>query len=53
MEYFYPYRVKRDNYQSNPSLVREILENGASKASIIANEVLERVRSSIGINFES
>jgi len=51
MEYFYPYRLRRDNFQSNPSKVKEILANGASKASAIANRVMERVRKSIGINY--
>ena len=52
MEYFYPYRLRRDNFLSNPSKVKEILASGASKASATANRVMERVRKSIGINFD-
>ena len=51
MEYFLPYRTKRDNLQSNPKKVKEILTNGALKASVVANNVMERVRTSIGMNF--
>jgi len=49
MEYFHPYRVRRDDFQSNPSKVKEILAIGASKASSVANLVMERVRKAIGI----
>ena len=49
MEYFYPYRIRRDDFQSNPSKVKEILAIGASKASSVANIVMERVRKAIGI----
>ena len=49
MEYFHPYRIRRDDFQSNPSKVKEILAIGASKASSVANTVMERVRKAIGI----
>ena len=52
MDYFKPYRDKRDYYASNPKKVRDTLKYGANKAKIIANEVLDRVRSSTGINYE-
>ena len=51
MDYFSPYRIRREQYISKPSKVKEILAHGALNASIIANEVLERVRKSIGIKF--
>ena len=53
MDYFRPYREKRDALSSNPEKVYEILEHGAKKAKHVACEVLERVRLSAGVNYRS
>ena len=52
MDYFGPYREKRDSLSSNPEKVFEILENGAKKAKHVACEVLERVRLSAGVSYK-
>ncbi|MFL2982969.1 MAG: tryptophan--tRNA ligase [Candidatus Neomarinimicrobiota bacterium] len=49
MDYFQPYREKRDYLQSHPEEVYEVLNLGAKKASAIAVEVMDRVRASIGL----
>jgi len=52
MDYFQPYREKRLSLTSNPSFVYDILESGAEKAKIVANETLERVRYATGVNYK-
>jgi len=51
MDHFQPYREKRDSLISKPKEVFEILRFGAKKAKTIANEVLDRVKSSVGMNY--
>jgi len=51
MDYFHPFREKRANIISKPQEVYEILRLGAKKANLVADEVLDRVRSSAGINY--
>mgnify|MGYP001465913124 CR=1 FL=1 len=51
MDHFGPFRDKREQLQSNPKQVYEILNSGAKKAQSVANEVLDRVRSASGINY--
>jgi len=51
MDYFKPFREKKEYFISNPKEVKEILNLGANKASYIANQVLDRVRSATGINY--
>ena len=53
MDYFKPYRDKRNYYLSNPIKVEEILKHGAKKAKIIAIEVLDRIRSATGISYKA
>jgi tryptophanyl-tRNA synthetase len=53
MDYFKPYRDKRDYYLSNPNKVKEILKHGSEKAKIIAIEVLDRIRSATGISYKA
>ena len=50
-EYFRPYREKRSYYEARPDEVREILKNGALKASAIAQPIIEKVRSVTGIKY--
>ena len=51
MDHFQPFREKRASLVSRPKEVRDILRLGAKKANIIAEEVLDRVKSSVGINY--
>ena len=51
MDHFQPFREKRATLVSRPKEVRDILRLGAKKADIIAEEVLDRVKSSIGMNY--
>ena len=52
MDYFKPYREKKEYYLTHPKEVEEILILGAKKASLIAEEVLNRVRLATGINYK-
>ena len=52
MDYFKPYREQRHMFSTNPTKVYEILNYGAEKAKIVACEVLERVRSSVGVSYK-
>lgn len=49
MDYFQPFREKRKKLVNNPKDVNDILQYGAKKAKLIANEVIDRVRTSCGI----
>lgn len=48
-QYFKPFREKLEFYQQNPKIVEEILQNGAKKAKIIANENLKKIQDAVGI----
>lgn len=50
MDYFEPFRKKREHLKNNPSIVKDVLQMGAKKAQSSANEVLERVRTHTGIS---
>ncbi len=49
MDYFAPYRKKRDEFAANRDYVEELLLKGSYKANAIAIPVIERVRSKLGI----
>jgi tryptophanyl-tRNA synthetase len=51
MDHFQPFREKRASLISRPKEVRDILRLGAKKANIIAEEVLDRVKSSVGMDY--
>jgi tryptophanyl-tRNA synthetase len=51
LDVFGPFREKRENLISNPKQVHEILDAGAKKARQVAEEVLDRVRSASGVNY--
>ena len=51
MDHFQPFRQKRASLISRPKEVRDILRLGAKKANIIAEEVLDRVKLSVGMNY--
>lgn len=48
-DYFAPHRERRAYYQAQPDEVRDILNQGASKARVIAEETMETIRSAVGI----
>lgn len=50
LNFFGPAREKRDYYAANVDLVKQILQDGAGKASAVANETLRTVYQTIGIN---
>jgi tryptophanyl-tRNA synthetase len=49
LEYFSPFRDKRENLSKNPDLVRDILGAGAKKARAAALPTLEKIREIMGI----
>ena len=51
MDHFQPFREKRASLISRPKEVKDILRLGAKKANTIAEEVLDRVKSSVGMNY--
>ena len=51
MDHFQPFREKRASLISRPKEVKDMLRLGAKKANIIAEEVLDRVKSSVGMNY--
>ena len=51
IEYFSPYRKKRDDLLKNIDFVHSSLEKGAQKASIIADDYIKRIRDSMGVNY--
>jgi tryptophanyl-tRNA synthetase len=50
-EYYSPYREKREYYATHQDDVRDILKMGAQRASAQAAEVIEKVRSAVGIRY--
>ena len=49
--YFGEYREKREHYLTHQDEVREILHQGAQKASAIAQPMMEQIRTVTGINY--
>ncbi len=50
-KYFGEFREKRDYYLTNQDEVREILINGANKASSIATPMIEKIRAATGVKY--
>lgn len=50
-EYYAPYRQKREYYATRQDEVRDILNAGAAKARQNAAEIIEKVRSAVGIKY--
>ena len=48
-EYFAPFRAKRVELEADPGHVEKILAEGAQKAATVADGVMRRVRSAVGI----
>lgn len=51
-EYFRSFREKRDYLQNHKDYVFKSLDQGATKASIVANEYLGKARSAMGLNYK-
>jgi tryptophanyl-tRNA synthetase len=49
IEYFKPYRAKRQELESNIDYVREVLKNGADRARPVAHKTFEEVRKAVGL----
>lgn len=49
MDYFGPYRKKREEIVVDPSYVEEVRKKGAEKARAIASELINKVRKNIGM----
>jgi len=49
IELLAPFREKRNEYEKNPQLVWDILEEGNKKARRVAQKTMEEVRSAIGL----
>ena len=49
IEYLKPYRQKRAELENNLDFVEQVLRNGAERASAVARQTLERVRSAVGL----
>ena len=50
-EHYAPYRKKREYYAAHQDEVRDILQAGAQKARDVAADVIEKVRSAVGIAY--
>jgi len=48
-DHFNPMRVRREELEKDPGYISEVLQQGAEKARIKANEVLSRVRKATGL----
>jgi len=49
LEYFGPFREKREQLARDPGAVFDILKDGAARARVVANRTLERVYRKVGI----
>ena len=49
MEYFKPYREKRNELEQNLDYVKRVLAEGAEKARAVAAATLERARQAVGL----
>jgi tryptophanyl-tRNA synthetase len=49
MDYFAPFRKKREELVKNLDYVQETLRKGAERANVVANETMERVRKAVGL----
>ena len=52
-EYFRPFREKREYLNNNMDYVFNSLDNGAKKASIVADEFLSKAKSSMGLHYKN
>ncbi|MCM8817576.1 MAG: tryptophan--tRNA ligase, partial [Candidatus Omnitrophica bacterium] len=52
IEYLKPIKKKRKELESSPEYVWKILDNGAEKASVVAEETMENVRKLVGLSLK-
>jgi len=50
-EYISPYREKREDLLNNTDYVRQALNQGKEKATIVANDYIEKIRKAMGIAY--
>lgn len=53
IEYFKPFREKRKYLENNLDYVKQVLKDGAQKASVEADKYLNKARESMGLNYAS
>ncbi|MEC7936144.1 MAG: tryptophan--tRNA ligase [Candidatus Neomarinimicrobiota bacterium] len=51
MDYFKPFRQKREYLSNNLDHVLNHLEIGSKKATLVANEIIDKVRTATGLNY--
>jgi tryptophanyl-tRNA synthetase len=49
MDYFAPYRQKREELVKNLEYVHEVLRKGAERANVVADETMRKVRVAVGL----
>jgi tryptophanyl-tRNA synthetase len=49
IEYFAPYRAKREELEKNPDYVHKVLDDGAARAIAIASETVTKVKKAVGL----
>jgi len=49
IDYFEPYRAKRQELENNADYVREVLNKGADRAGPVAHKTFEEVRKAVGL----
>jgi len=49
LNYFEPYRQKREDLAHNPGYVHEVLAKGAARAKAVARETLDKARAAVGL----
>lgn len=49
IEYFAPYRQKRQQLGENPGYVKEVLSDGVRRARAVASQILSKVRDAVGL----
>ncbi len=49
LEYFAPYRQRREELENDHAYLRKVLDDGAERARKIARETLDRVREAVGL----
>ncbi len=49
VDFFRPFKEKRNELEQNPEYVRKVLQNGAQKARSVAARTLEDVRKAVGL----
>jgi tryptophanyl-tRNA synthetase len=49
MDYFAPFRLKREELVKNLDYVHDVLRQGAERANTVANETMDKVRKAVGL----